>query len=336
MSASQLTATMPIAHPARSKFPSLSAHEKAERLGKHPFLARFPEYARAYVGEWLAVLAAREQVYASFAPWHGDKDRRQEVRYAFDELVLGPKPRTLEHFLGLAEAAWIAERSRAPINGPTKDKIISILEQGPLKATEVLLLRKMLRDNGIVFENYSDYAFTANITFSTKLADMHTFIIAKESIGSYMRGFSPPGGWADLGGFFVLITEGLRHLMSEESYHGWNQMTVQHEAQHVFDMRAGIEFDNKEYTAFLAGLAFGSARHMLMFLLDAGRQSEPHSSALLRIRKEICNELGISDTQPQLSSMPDAELRAVARKLLNHAYAEKTGFSYDELVAPFA
>lgn len=134
---------------------------------------------------------------------------------------------------------------------------------------------------------------------------------------------------------------------------------VQHEIQHMLDRVADIGFSNKEYTAFLAELVFGSGLIASWLLNDNGQYLPPHGPALARIARELQRDLEVVETSRSLRTMrrphdlklpghetgymadldftqvTPSRLQPAARRLLNEAYLQAAGTTYDDMVAPF-
>jgi hypothetical protein len=286
------------------------------------------------------VLAEREKLNSAFVPCAVDETSRKALHAKLHCLIANPSPETMDEFVKAANAR--AEEHGIDTDALTHKSILGQIRKSPADASRVPALTDILRANGIFFGSYDDSpyffaAFMADILSYATLPGLTRpagYILRKETIWFFGRTIEPwspifffmPTAWADGQQFIIPCRQ-------EQEQDVVRPAIVQHEAQHVLDQRARIAFQNPEYTSYVAGLAF--APPCLGPVRDYELYPEPQRFALLQIRYELMGAFGVGNDLSRLYNIPDSELNAAARTLLNAAYKTKIGFTYDELVAPF-
>jgi hypothetical protein len=285
-----------------------------------------PEYQQKFVSEWMKVLSERESLTQAFIPWRGDIkswEIRRRVKVSFMRFMSEPSRKKLKAFLELAKGYW--EHDMRDFKGTAKSSLVRHARENPPTVLQATIIQSILRENGIMVGFLNGGVFHADIFASAKLTSKsipNAYMFDAKTVKFYKEARKPlPPGWAKDDVFFV----------SAHQRQG-TQSTVQHEAQHVFDLSAGIEFDNLEYPAYLAEFSFALdlAIDLALDLLNCNAYTEPHMSALLQIRREMVEHGGAKMNSNGIT--PNENMRSVARMLLNKAYFEKTGFTYDDLI----
>lgn len=108
--------------------------------------------------------------------------------------------------------------------------------------------------------------------------------------------------------------------------------TLQHELQHLLNRYFDFSRVDNEYSAYLAGFAFGriANRHIKRMKNPDRRHHPAAQQALERIGTALV-DLGVDMTHERNRS----EIAKVCRGLLNAFYREQLGLSYNEIIEPF-
>ncbi len=108
--------------------------------------------------------------------------------------------------------------------------------------------------------------------------------------------------------------------------------TLQHELQHLFNHYFGFSLVDNEYSAYLAGFAFGRIQNKhITRLQKPDRRYHAAAQQALEMIKTALVDLGVDITH----NGNRKEIAKACRGLLNQFYREKIGISYDEIVVQF-
>jgi hypothetical protein len=308
--------------------------ELPAEMGKNTrrFLMALPPGKRRKVVEWLKVLSRRERILGTIPAWKGDSDKRRLARRSFHRFVNAPGKETLERFA----------RSSASAAPEASDAVLSLLRRrrqmlaiwqscGLPGLIGFQPLTNVLLRSGIAFIGYySTTIFTADIFMAGELSGnlrMHIMDWDSRKI-LYGRKYMASYGWTYDDKSFIFRRDTKGTVPGLET-------TVQHEAQHVLDLRIGMFGSfSLEYVAYLAELSFGPQKEQRILKKTCVRGLLKR--VFEKIRKEAAKMLGISVSRIMRMDLEELEVRDVGRALMNAAYNRRLGVGYDDLVGPFA
>lgn len=272
---------------------------------------------------------------------------KKSIRATFDnawELLLDPTPARLEQFLSASKLSLSPKQKHGflrylgnPLNEPG-DEFNYI-------SSELKSLRN------IALAMY-DNRFILATAFGTFLPGGYGTLITLPYVsepGNQASQISRPAahrrcnelgidGWAERSRFFVLLhgLDPIQHMNHPGAgmCRPYIYSVAQHELQHILDFGLGITLENREYTAYLAELVFGRSIGISVARIVGDRSlPAPHGPALQLVADGLAEELGIRRVIG-LRHIPIMNLRAAARRILNLAYKNAVGLTYDELLEP--
>lgn len=292
------------------------------------------------VAKWLRIISNRKDLRVKLL--EVDEKKREHIFITVNALFLDPDGMNMAGQTRIDDLVEQVPSIAAVFeNGPKiKTEIPKCLKMRSFSVTGLSLaalleIGKKLIAHGVFIGEYAVQPFFSLVFGTFELFDSSLGLLIDHATSRTPKGYcmdeTNNGGWASNDRFYVKGYFG--YPFSFEKTELERTLGVaQHELEHCFDFALGIY--TGEYRPTLANIVFSDEKEIsrLKTVIDPDSvKSDGHKIAFLRIRNELMERLKLKNPS-ELEQVEREVLVSAARELLNNAYTETFGMSYDELI----